>query len=56
MSDGLKRAGDAAKATRKGVCPVCEKTVTLLLVSGRVSHHGPRSSPCAGSGEFPKEG
>jgi hypothetical protein len=56
MGDGLKRARTAARATRKGKCPACGKTVKLLLVTGRVPLHGPKDAHCSGSGEFPPKG
>jgi hypothetical protein len=56
MGDGLNRARAAAKATRKGKCPVCGRTVTLRTVSGKVPVHGPRNARCAGSGQSPARG
>jgi hypothetical protein len=40
MSDGLKRATDAAKGTRKGVCPACQREFTVRLLNGRIPNHG----------------
>lgn len=55
MGDGLKRARAAAKAARRGTCPVCRRRPTVRLSDGKLAVHGPRDARCPGSGQKPKE-
>jgi hypothetical protein len=57
MANGLRRAIAAARATRKGTCPECGRSLTLRAEGRRVlPQHGPMTSRCPGSGKPAKAG